>query len=784
MSNSRRCRRPAQLFCAVALVTAPLVISPVSALARGVVPAVSTQAATPFNISIDGAGTFATSLPPSSVATYVLPSGGRTVQEWLTAGTNGAQLAEALTEQPAISLGAGNPGVTLAVHPGDPQQKMTGFGAALTDSAAYDIDAAGTTTAHAIIQDLFGPSGANLTMVRVPMGATDLIRPPYENWSYDDPTMTSTDPGLTQFSVGRDLTDGVIPLLQAAQKLQPGLQLIAAPWSAPAWMKVNDSMTGGDCATNTLNALYYSTYASYFVKFVQAYQNNYQLPVDMVSMQNEPENCNWDYPTMSMTEPEEARFAGDLRAAFTQARLTTKILGFDHNWYNSLGVDGYPNQLLTDAGANVDAIGYHCYASGGNPDAYEQQVSWRRTLVLMTECTGTMSYPATAVNLVSEVRNDLLGPIRNSASGSLYWSLALSGSGQPAQPLGGCQDCRGLITVGAPGKAFCQAQPVSGYCLSEDYFYWAQFSKFVDRNATVIGSDDLGLGGIETVAFRNPDGSIVVVALNSTPVTGPPAPGPPAPGPPAPGPPVTSYYGHIVQWDGDTSEPKTSWLVGPDGHRRWINGATASCLKASGAPGPDVLTSSELDQLPDLTNVWAVCGTDQIGINGMLQQGFYARSPNGAYTLRLTGSNLTLTDAAGNVRWQTGSGGDELILRSDGNLVEYAAGTAVWSSDTAGSGAAWLDVSNDGTLEVDNSAGSPVWTSADPSSYRGHIVEWANGGGQPNTAWLVAGNGERYWIPGATIYSCLVDGGHSDLGPQSSAILNVLPDSGQWAHCP
>jgi serine/threonine protein kinase len=66
----------------------------------------------------------------------------------------------------------------------------------------------------------------------------------------------------------------------------------------------------------------------------------------------------------------------------------------------------------------------------------------------------------------------------------------------------------------------------------------------------------------------------------------------------------------------------------------------------------------------------------------------------------------------------------------------------------------------------------------------GHMVEWVNGGGHPNTSWLVGSNGERYWIPTTSIFSCLVKEGHTDRGPQSSTVLNALPDSGQWASCP
>ena len=71
-----------------------------------------------------------------------------------------------------------------------------------------------------------------------------------------------------------------------------------------------------------------------------------------------------------------------------------------------------------------------------------------------------------------------------------------------------------------------------------------------------------------------------------------------------------------------------------------------------------------------------------------------------------------------------------------------------------------------------------------PDAFIGHVVEWVNGGGQPNTSWLVGTNGERYWIPNTSIFHCLVKEGHTDRGPQSSAVLDGLPDSGKWASCP
>ena len=707
MLESHRRGRKTPRLCASALLAAPLLLVPSAVSMVGhagastagsrtlVSEAAAPSAAGGTLFNVQGAGaSFSSSLPPSSVATYVWTPGGQSVQEWLTT-PDGKALGQELAQQPATSIDSGpsSSPVDITVDPNSRYQVMTGFGAAMTDSAAYLINT--SKSRNAIMNALFGSSGARFNVVRVPMGATDLISSPYQ--SYDD--SVQPDPALSKFSVAHD-TVNIIPLLQQARQLQPGLKLLATPWSAPAWMKRGGTFNG-DCASEAANELLpwdQGVYAQYFVKFVKAYQR-YGLPIDLVSMQNEPEKCDSSYPTMNMTATEEAQFAGDLRAALNQAGLaSTGILGFDDNWYNNSGVDPFPGTLVSAAGNGIAAIGYHCYDDGGNLDAFQHHVTYSANLsVLLTECSGFLSDSDTAQNLVSEVREDLLGPIRYSASTSLYWSLAMNGQGGPH--IGGCANCRGMVTV--------NSSAAGDYSLSQDYYYWSQFSKFIDPGAVCIGSTDLGLGSIETVAFRNPDGSIVLVALNSAS--------------------AESYVGHIVQWEGDTKAQKTAWLVGPDGRRRWIsNISTYGCLTANDAPGPDLLSSFELGRMPDFTNVWAVCGVDRIGVNGMLQTNFYARSANGRYTLKLTMSNLVLypTGSPSDILWQTGVGGDDLILQPDGNLVLYRASTAVWASSTVGAGAAWLIVGNDGRLALCNTAGSYVWTSERPPfRYIGHNFE-------------------------------------------------------------
>jgi hypothetical protein len=88
-----------------------------------------------------------------------------------------------------------------------------------------------------------------------------------------------------------------------------------------------------------------------------------------------------------------------------------------------------------------------------------------------------------------------------------------------------------------------------------------------------------------------------------------------APTSPAQPPPLSSYANHVVQWNGDTKAQKTSWLVGPDLKRRWIPDiATYQCLTGNGLTAwTSPLSSSTLNQLPDLANVWARCSGSWAG---------------------------------------------------------------------------------------------------------------------------------------------------------------------------
>lgn len=85
-------------------------------------------------------------------------------------------------------------------------------------------------------------NGIGLSAMRTTIGSSDMSR---FHFTYDDMPPGETDPTLANFSIAVDEPDR-IPIIQWAKRLNPQMLLLASAWSAPAWMKTNDSLYGGD----------------------------------------------------------------------------------------------------------------------------------------------------------------------------------------------------------------------------------------------------------------------------------------------------------------------------------------------------------------------------------------------------------------------------------------------------------------------------------------------------------------------------------------------------------
>src|SRR6266581_2478817 len=404
-------------------------------------------------------------------------------------------LHESLLEKPPLQFGSSRiPALTIEVNDSHTYQQIDGFGASFTDSSAWLISQKLTAPQRReLLQMLFDPKkGIGLSMLRQPMGASDFA---LKNYTYDDMPPGQADPDMKHFSLDHDRAY-ILPLLREALALNPNLKIIASPWSPPGWMKTSGSMIQGALLPSA-----YSPFAKYFVRFVQEYEAA-DVPIYAITMQNEPLHIPGDYPGMGMTVREQMEFlANNLGPAFREARLKTKILVFDHNW----DLIEYPIQVLSDPKAAAFAAGTatHCY--GGNVTAQnELRERFPGKDIWMTECSG--GEWQTGKLLPQQVRL-VIGATRNWAKSVVLWNLALDQDHQPY--LGGCTNCRGLITVNHA------AQP-SQVVPTVDYTALAHASKFVAPGAYRVESNSFDQGSLEDVAFRNPDGSLVLLVLNGS----------------------------------------------------------------------------------------------------------------------------------------------------------------------------------------------------------------------------------------------------------------------------
>jgi glucosylceramidase len=396
--------------------------------------------------------------------------------------------------QPSMHFGSQRaPELTLFVNDATRYQTVDGFGASLTDSSAWLLanKLTGEQRKQLLLQ-LFDPEkGIGLNLLRQPMGSSDFAM---EDYTYDDVPSGESDIELKKFSIEKD-ERYILPVLKEALAINSRIKVIATPWSAPAWMKSSQSLIQG-----TLQPDAYPSFANYFVKFVQSYQRA-GVPIFAITMQNEPLYMPTDYPSMGMSSSEQAEFlANALGPAFQSARLKTKIFIFDHNW----DLIHYPIEILGQRKAvpYVSAIAIHCY--GGNVAAQsELHGRFPQTEIWLTECSGGDWQKG---NLLVEQVRLIIDSMRNWSHSVILWNLALDQNHQPH--LGGCKDCRGVITV-KHGDGPSEIVP------TVDFTALALASKFVRPGARRISSNTFGPGSLEDVAFRNPDGSVVLLVLNS-----------------------------------------------------------------------------------------------------------------------------------------------------------------------------------------------------------------------------------------------------------------------------
>lgn len=438
------------------------------------------------------------------------------IEGWVT-NPDRSSLFQKLPEPLVFGPGNSARAPAIVIDPAQQMQSLDGFGFALTGGSAELLMKMSPAARSKILNQLFAHDGNNLgvSYLRISIGSSDMNSFVF---SYDDLSPGETDYQLKKFDLGQDRKD-VIPVLKEILLISPDIKILGSPWSAPAWMKTNNNVRGG-----ALKQECYPAYALYLAKYVQEMKRE-GITLDAITIQNEPLNSK-NTPSMQWMLNQQLVFLRDhLYPAFTKAGLKTKVLLFDHNTDRP----DYPLALLSDPVISrfADGSAFHNY--GGDMGSMSKvHLNRPDKNVYLTEQMITERPGSPTINIAASVKRMIVDTTRNWSRNVILWNLAADPENGPHTDNGGCSMCQGAITI--------DKDEVS---LNLAYYTVAHASKFVRPGSVRIGSTNRGdqtvaLTGDEespglkriavientqvlpNVAFRTPEGKIVLVVANDT----------------------------------------------------------------------------------------------------------------------------------------------------------------------------------------------------------------------------------------------------------------------------
>jgi glucosylceramidase len=412
------------------------------------------------------------------------------MQSFITARGSEHRLSPASLPPATDSMGTP---ASLWIDPGKPFQTMLGFGGAFTEAAAHTWLTLGPPQQEAVLRACFDPaSGHGYTLCRVHMNSCDFALGNYAH------AATPGDLALNDFSIARD-EQALLPFIKAAQRIAPSpIKLLVSPWSPPPWMKSNGQMNHG----GHLLPEYRSVWAQCYVRFIQAYAEH-GVPVWGVSVQNEPAATQrWDSCIYSAEE--ERDFVRDhLGPALEAAGLgQVKIVIWDHN--RDLMVER-AGTVYADAEAAkyVWGTGFHWYGEDHFDHVQKVHDAWPDKQLLFTEGCQEGGPHHGSWALGERYARSMINDINRWTVGWIDWNLLLDQQGGPNH-VG--NHCSAPILVDTDHDRFE---------LQSSYHYIGHFARFVRPGARRILCASTR-EALETTAFVNPDGGVVVVAMNRT----------------------------------------------------------------------------------------------------------------------------------------------------------------------------------------------------------------------------------------------------------------------------
>ena len=377
-------------------------------------------------------------------------------------------------------------------------QKIVGIGGAFTDAAAETFYTLSSEKQKEFLRLYFDEKeGIGYSFGRTNMNSCD-----FSSGSYT--YIKDGDADLASFDLAPD-QKYKIPFIKECMMASKGkLKMFISPWSPPAFMKDNKNMLQG----GKLLPEFRQAWANYFVKFINGYER-LGIPIWGLSVQNEP-MAKQTWESCIYTAEEELDFIKNyLGPTLKKSKLKDKkLIAWDHN--RDL-LFHRASTILGDKSAQkyVWGIGFHWYEVWNGGRQYDNvkrvQESFPNVNLLLTEaCNYPFDWKTfTQWHWGENYGENMIQDFNNGAVAWTDWNILLDETGGPNHV-----------------KNFCfapiHAKSTDGSLhLMNSYYYIGHFSKFVRPGAVRIATSS-NRAQLLTTAFKNTDGSIVIVVMNKT----------------------------------------------------------------------------------------------------------------------------------------------------------------------------------------------------------------------------------------------------------------------------
>ncbi|HTJ70118.1 MAG TPA: cellulose binding domain-containing protein [Actinospica sp.] len=372
-------------------------------------------------------------------------------------------------------------------------QTITGFGASEAFGEAQTVMNASSSVQQQVLADLYSPTtGAGLTMLRNEISA--------DSGSTIEPNAPSSPTAAPTYLPLSSINQDAGQLWFAQQiKADYGVtNVFADAWSAPAFMKTNNATDNGGAVCGLSGATCSSgSWVQAYANYLEQYAADYSAagdPLTYVGPENEA-NLSTSYDSMQLSPAQTAQFLDTLGPTIANSGLNTKV--------ECCATEGwdYASQYASAIEADSTALSYtKVFTSHGYTSAPTSALSGWSNPAWQTEWSTFETWDpawddgtdASGFTWAQHIYQGLTGA---NLGAFLYWW----GSTTPSEN----GDNEGLLLI-------------NGSTITPSGRLWAfaNYSRYIKPGAVRIGASS-GNSALDLSAYKNPDGSISVVVLNT-----------------------------------------------------------------------------------------------------------------------------------------------------------------------------------------------------------------------------------------------------------------------------